>query len=101
MSQYIFPDFLSKAMSKVDLRTQFEASMLSMSMMSVGLILTVIYFIIYFKFALWYKIFLGINGLAGLVFMWSMIITTFNQYQSYLEAIKFQKENKENDKRKI
>ena len=90
-SNYFFPDFLAKLMSKVDIRTQYEASMMSMSFMSLGLIVTIVYLIIYFDFALWYKIFLGINGFFGLMFMWSGIVTTFQSYKSLLEIIEFQK----------
>jgi len=88
---YFFPDFLGKMMAKVDLRTQYEASLLSMSLIAVGLVLTIFYLVVYFEFALWYKILLVINGLAGLLFFSSGIITTFQQYQSYMVVIEFQK----------
>ena len=77
-------------MSKVDLRTQYEASMLSMSLMSIGLIVTIIYFVIYFEFQTWYKVFLVINGLAGVTFMWSFLVTTYQQYRTYMIALNFQ-----------
>src|SRR3972149_4798238 len=76
---YIFPDFLAKAMAKVDLRTQYEASMLSMTLISIGLVVSVVYFLLYFNFQTWYKVVLVVNGLAGILFMWSFIITTYNQ----------------------
>ena len=88
--KYIFPNLLAKAMAKVDLRTQYEASMLSMTFIMVGLVVSVVYFIIYLDFALWYKIILGINGLAGVIFMSSYLITTYQQYKSYMEIIVFQ-----------
>lgn len=91
---YIFPDFLAKAMSKVDLRTQYEATMLSTVLISAGLILTIIYFMAYMQFELWYKIIFLINGIAGLGFMWSSLVTTYQQYKTYMDAIKFQREMK-------
>lgn len=91
---YIFGDLLGKAMAKVDMRTQYEASMMSMSLMMIGLIVTGIYLIIYIQFALWYKIFLSINMLAGLVFFWSNLVTQFQQYNNYMEAIDFTKQMK-------
>lgn len=91
---YIFPNVLADVMSKVDMRTQLEASMLSMSLMMIGLILTGIYLTIYTTFAWWYKIVLVINILAGIVFMSSFIITTFQQYQSYMQVKEYQKEMK-------
>lgn len=87
---YIFGDFLGKIMSKVDLRTQLEASMLSMSLMSVGLVITISYLVIYLTFPLWYKILLVINGLAGLLFMWSNIVTSYQQYLNFMEVRNFQ-----------
>jgi len=98
--KYIFPDFIAKVMSKVDLRTQYEASMMSMSLMSIGLIVTITYLFIYVNFALWYKIVLVINGLAGILFMWSYITTTYQQYKAYMETIDFQREMKGGRKRK-
>lgn len=91
--KYIFPDFLAKAMAKVDLRTQYEASMLSSTLMMGGLILTITYLVIYFDLALWYKIVLVINGLSGLVFFMSSLTTIFQQYRSYMDATQFQREN--------
>jgi hypothetical protein len=94
-NNYIFGDLLGKAMSKIDLRTQLEASMMSMSLMAFGLIITMTYLITYMDFPTWYKITLAINGLAGIVFMWSFLITTFQQYKSYMEVIEFQKQEKQ------
>lgn len=92
--KYIFPDFLARVMAKVDMRTQYEASMLSMSFMSIGLVVTITYLVIFFDFQLWYRIFLVINGVAGLLFMWSFITTTYQQYRAYMGTIDFQKELK-------
>lgn len=89
---YIFPKFMADAMSKVDLRLQYESGMMSMSLMAIGLIVSVVYMCIYVDLKLWYKIFLGINGLAGLVFITGYVITTYQQYKTYLGVVNFQKE---------
>ena len=89
---YVFPDILAKAMSKVDQRTQFEASMMSMALMVIGLILTMVYIIIYGDFVLWFKIVMVINMLCGLLFMISNLITTFQSYQGYMEIKEYQNE---------
>ena len=89
---YIFPKFMADAMSKVDLRLQYESGMMSMSLMAIGLIVSVVYMCIYVDLKLWYKIFLGINGLAGLVFIAGYVITTYQQYKTYLGVVNFQKE---------
>jgi len=38
------------------------------------------------------KIMIGINSAAGFIFLSSFLITTFQQYQSYMDAQEFQKE---------
>lgn len=87
---YFFPDILGKAMMGVPLNVQLEANLVSMSLMSVGLIITIIYLCVYFNLALWYKIFLIINGIAGLMFFISSIVTTFQQYNNYMEILEYQ-----------
>lgn len=91
MGTYIFPDVLGNLMSKVDTKTQMEASMLSMTLMMIGLIITAFYVGIYVEFPLWYKIVLEINFLCGLVFMSSFLIQSFQAYKNILEVMEFQK----------
>ena len=91
---YIFPNILANAMAKVDLRTQYEAGMMSMSLMMVGLIVTGFYLAVYTTFPLWYKIFLVINLLAGLVFFSSNLITQYQQFRNYMEVYEFNKQMK-------
>ncbi len=94
-NKYIFPNFLAKAMAKIDMRTQYEASMMSMSLMLIGMMITITYLVIYLEFPLWYRIMLAINGVAAFIFMSGFLTTTFIQYQTYMEAIDFQKEIEE------
>ncbi len=91
--KYIFPNFLAEAMSRVDLRTQYEASMLSMTFILFGIITSSIYFAITLEIATWYKVFLFFNGLAGFLFISSFLITTYQQYKTYMVALNFQKES--------
>ena len=93
-ANYVFPNILADFMSKVDMRTQLEASMMSMSLILIGMFVSIFYMGFYIAFPLWYKITLIINLVAGLVFISSFIITTFQQYQSYLNAVEFQNELK-------
>ena len=86
---YVFGDFLGKAMSRVDLRTQLEASMMSMALILVGLVISSIYIFFFVNFPLWYRIVLVINMLAGLVFLWSNLVTQYQQYQNYMEVLEF------------
>jgi hypothetical protein len=96
LHSYCFPDILGKTMANVSLQVQLEASMLSMTFMAFGLVVTITYLVLYMSFPLWYKIFLGINGLAGIIFMWSYLVTTFQQYQNVMEVASFQKQIKKN-----
>ena len=94
-NNYCFPSPLAKMMEKVDIRTQYEASLLSMSFILVGLFLSTIY-MIFFVTGLegWYKVTLIINLIAGFIFLSSFLITTFQQYKSYMRAKEFQEEMK-------
>lgn len=92
--KYIFPEWMANVMSKVDMRTQYEASMMSMALIFLGLIASCVYLPFYTTFATWYKVFLILNLLAGMGFIGSYLVTTFQQYQSYMGTIEFQKELK-------
>ena len=90
---YIFGNVLGNLMGKLDLRVQLEASMMSMTLIVIGLIISTIYFSVYVNFPLWYKITLIVNLLAGIVFISSNLITTYQQFQNYMEVVEFNKIN--------
>ena len=92
---YIFGDLLGNVMSKLDLRVQLEASMMSMTLIICGLIISTFYFAIYIQFPLWYKITLVINLLAGMIFISSNLVTTYQQYKNYMQVVEFNKQYKE------
>jgi hypothetical protein len=85
---YALPDSMAKVMKKVDMRTQYEASILSMFFMMVGLIAFTIYIIFIAEFGLIFKILTGFNSFFGVIFMLSYLITTYQQYVSYMETSK-------------
>lgn len=85
--RYIFPKTLAEAMSKVDQRVQYEASMMSMVFILLGLIVMAVYMIFFTDFTTFMKVMVGINTVAGFVFLWSYLVTTYQQYLSYLEAV--------------
>ena len=91
---YIFPDVLARVMAKVDMRTQYEASMLSMSLMAIGLVITIGYLVLVLDFPTWYNVVLIINGIAGIMFMVSYLTTTYQQYLTYMQALDFQNKMK-------
>lgn len=89
-NSYIFPDILAKSMSRMSQRLQFESAMMSMSFMMIGVMITIVYIIKYITFPTWYKVTIVINLAAALIFMWSNLITQFQQYQSYMAIRDFQ-----------
>jgi len=91
---YIFPDFMAKIMSRIDMKTQLEGSMMSMALILIGLTLTTFYILFYVTFPLWYKITVVINLIAGFGFISSNLIMVFQQYRSYLDAVEFQQQLK-------
>ena len=84
--RYIFPNFMAEMMSKVDTRVQFEASLMSMLFILIGMLVMAVYMIFFTEFTLFMKIMVGVNSVAGFIFLWSYLVTTYQQYTSYLEA---------------
>ena len=94
-NNYCFPSPLAKMMEKVSIRTQYESSLLSMTFILIGLFISCFYMLFFVKaLALWYKVTLLINLGAGFIFLSSFLVTTFQQYKSYLKAKEFQEEMK-------
>lgn len=85
---YALPDSMAKVMKKVDMRTQYEASILSMFFMLVGLLAFTVYIVFIAEFSLMFKILSGFNSFFGMIFMLSYLITTYQQYVNYMETSK-------------
>lgn len=92
---YCFPNFLGKVMASVSPRVQFESSLLSMAFILLGLMIMTVITIFGTNFSLFIKIIAGVNGIAAFFFLSSHLITTFQQYQSYLSIMGILKENDE------
>ncbi len=84
MSNYCFPNFLADFMKKVSIRTQYEASMMSMIFILCGMIIFSTYLVIWGPLGFFTKLMITINTVAGFVFISSYLITTFQQYQQLL-----------------
>ena len=82
---FVFPNIMAKFMKKVDMRTQMEASMMSMSMIMIGMIIMVTYISIYGEMGLFYKSLLIFNLLCAFIFISSFLVTTYQQYTSFME----------------
>jgi len=87
--RYVLPNFLAKAMSKVDMRAQMQASILSQFLLIIGLTFMVIFMIISTQTTGLYKFIVIFNLLCGFVLISSYLITTYDQYKNYSEAMGF------------
>ena len=85
---YVFPDIMSSMMKKVDMRTQYEASLLSISFILIGLIFMAIYTVTFTEISGWAKFMISFNMFWGFIFLLSFLVTTYQQYVSYLETTK-------------
>jgi len=81
---YVFPKSIAGAMKNISQRTQYEASMMAMIFIMFGLIFMLIYLPFFTQTSILLKIGTIVNCLAGFVFLGSMLVTTFQQYISYL-----------------
>ncbi len=95
---YCFPNFLAKAMAKVDFRAQMESGMLSQFFLIVGLSIMMLYLIFTQQSSGWYKFMIIFNLACGWVLISSYLITTYQQYTSYMEAMGY---NPEEEKREV
>jgi len=83
---YCIPSPMAAFMSKIDDRTQMEASLLSMFLLLIGLLFSGVYFVGFTNFSIIAKITTGFNALCGFIFLFSYLVTTFQQYQALMET---------------
>lgn len=91
-NNYLFPNVLAESMKKVEMKTQLEAAMMSMFLLMIGMIMMSIYSLIYLTQGWLFKFLLIFNLLAGFLFMTSFLVTTYQQYISYMSAAAVQDE---------
>lgn len=84
---YCFPNIMAKAMKKIDDRTQMEASLLSMSLLLIGLIMVCVYIVAWGDFSWWFKGMTIFNTLCGFIFLSSYLVTVYQQYVSYMTSM--------------
>ena len=84
--KFIFPNMMARMMKNVDMRSQMEASMMSMFMIMVGMCLMTIYLIIYGEMGFVYKGLILFNLCCAFLFISSFLVTTYQQYISYMET---------------
>ena len=84
---YVFPDLMAKFMRKVDMRTQMESSMLSMTMIMIGMMIMVTYLFFFTEGSIFYKGIIIFNLVCGFLFISSFLVTTYQQYISYMDMM--------------
>ena len=84
---YVFPNPMAKLMASIDQRTQYEANMMSVLFILIGLLVMGGYAIFFSELSLFMKIMISVNTVAGFMFLFSNLVTTYQQYVSYLEAL--------------
>ena len=82
---FVFPNLVAKMMKKVDMRTQLESSLLSVSLIMIGMTMMAIYLILFGTMGWVYKGLILLNLGAAFIFISSMLVTTYQQYVSYME----------------
>lgn len=83
---YIFPNILASSMRKVTQRVQYEAALMSLSIILVSLVSIGIFTIFFTDYSIGAKIMTAINTIALFVFMSSNLVTTYQQYFQYMNC---------------
>jgi len=84
--RYIFPNILARTMARVSQRTQYEASMMAIVCILIGVFaMTII--TVTADLSGWVKFFAVFNAVAAFVLLSSYLVTQFQQYRSYLEMM--------------
>ena len=83
---------ISKMMSGLSTQYQMEASMISLVIILIGMTLIACYSIFFLNLNMFMRIMIGINSVAGFVFLSSFFITQYQQYKSFMSALEIQEE---------
>jgi len=84
--RYVFPSIMAKWMAKIPQKTQYEASMMSTLFMLVGILYFIVISILGTA-SLTSRIVLTVELIAAFVLLSSQLVTQFQQYQSYCQAM--------------
>ena len=90
--KYVFPEKMAALMAKVDMRAQMEMGMMSQFLLLIGLSLMVIFILVTAMDSWIYKSLLIFNMVCGWLLITSYLITTYQQYVSYMEAMEIDPE---------
>jgi hypothetical protein len=83
---FIFSPETANVIKAIDISTQYEASILSMFCLVVGLLLFMIYAIFIAPYTILMKVFVAFNSLCGIALMASMLVTNYQQFMAHKES---------------
>lgn len=81
---YIFPKAIGKFMAKIDQRTQYEGTLMSMTLILLGMVWFTIYMDFFTQQTLVFKIMLTFNSVCGMFLLGSFLVSQFQAYQNYM-----------------
>jgi hypothetical protein len=96
-SKYIFPNFIAGMMSNTSPKVQYESSMMGTFLLILSIFLTTIYYIGFSEMLWYFKAFIIFNAIAGFLMLSSMLVTTYQQYNQYMQAVQLEKMISGND----
>ena len=84
---YVFPSIMAKMMKGISQRTQYEATMMAIIFILIGLTIMCVLTVFFTEVSWFFKIMAVVNGAAAFVFLSSHLVTQFQQYQNYLAVM--------------
>ncbi len=85
--RFFFPSKIAERMKKIDTRTQLEASMSSMALIMVGMLLLAVHQLIYSEQGWVFISLMVFNMLCGFLFLGSYLVTTYQQWVNHMEIM--------------
>lgn len=83
MGDYIFPNFIVRALRTPSPRTQMESSLIGIAVMMLGSLAVTSYILINTDISGWFKFFIIASELGILSFQFSLLSTTYQNYREY------------------
>lgn len=80
---YIFPNFIAKALRKPSMKTQMEATMVGLVMMLITSLGTSGYIVFFSSWPVFFKVISVISEIGIVLFMGSFLVTSYMQYHAY------------------
>lgn len=90
--RYIFPNIMAKWMANVTQKVQYEASMMAMVFILIGVSFFLIYNLLFSASTMAMKVMTVLNLAAVFVFISSSLITQYQQYKTFLDSMETFKE---------